>query len=123
MADLFRDIIPSIMVHKRDVLDDPKDYNAFMVNRALSYQPDCLFYANEMNMIYQLDKRLQYLVLLNTIRAKKRPYVPWAKAIKEEGLQAVKIYFGYSDKRAAEALTILTDEQVEFIIDRTKIGE
>jgi hypothetical protein len=123
MAELFKDIIPSIMDHKRDVLEDPKDYNAFMVNRALSYQPDCIFYANELNMNYSLDKRLQYLLLLNSIRAKKRPFVKWIKPIKEENLQAVKTYFGYSDRRASEALTILTDEQVELIIEKTTIGE
>lgn len=123
MADLFRDIIPSIFETKKDVLDDPKDYNAFMVNRTLSYHPDTLFYANDLNMNYQLDKRLQYLVFLNTVRAKKRPFVRWAKPIKQENLESVKTYFGYSDKKAAEAMTLLTDSQIEFIIEKTKTGE
>jgi hypothetical protein len=123
VSDLFRDILPSILETKKDVLNDPKDYNSFMVNRALSYHPDCLFHANQLNMLYQLDRRLQYLVFLNTIRAKRRPFVKWAKPIKEENLQAIKTYYGYSDKKAAEALGVLTEEQIDFIIDKTKIGE
>ena len=123
MSYLFRDILPSILETKKDILNDPKDYNSFMVNRALSYHPDCLFHANQLNMLYQLDRRLQYLVFLNTIRAKKRGFVKWAKPLKEENLQAIKTYYGYSDKKAAEALSILTEEQIDFIIDKTKIGE
>jgi len=121
--DLFKQLLPSILQTKKDVLEDPKDYNAFMVNRALSHHPDCLFYANQLNLLPQLDKRLQYLYFLNSIRAKKRSFVKWSKPIKEENLEAIKTYFGYSDTKAAEALTILTEEQIEFIIEKTRKGE
>ena len=60
MSDLFKDIIPSILQTKKDVLENEKDYTAFVVNRALSYHIDCLMYANQMNLNSKLDSKLQY---------------------------------------------------------------
>jgi hypothetical protein len=124
--DLFKDIIPGILENKRKTFEEPeaeKAYAPFMVNRALSYHSDCLYFANQLNQMHHLEKRPQIEFYLNTIRAKKRSFVKWAKPIKEGNLQAVKMYFGYSDRHATEALKILTDEQITFIKSRTTIGE
>lgn len=123
MADLFKDILPSIMVTKVPVLTNPKDYNAFMVNRALSYYSDCLYDANEMNRLHQLDKSLQYSFHLNIIRAVRRPFAKWAKSVSQPDLQAVKMYFGYSTAKAQEVLHVLTESQLAIIRIRTKIDE
>ena len=123
MFDLFRDILPSIMQTKQHILEEEKDYSAFMVNRALSYHPDCLMHANQMNQNFNLDQKPQYDYLINIIRAKKRPYVKWEKPIKEDDLLAVKLFFGYSGKKAAEALKILTEEQLKIIRTKTSIGD
>ena len=123
---LFDDILPGILENKKKVFDDPEAervYSPFMVNRVLSYHPDTLPYCNELNSYHQLDKRPQIDFYLNTIRAKKRPFVKWAKPLKEGNLEAVKLYFGYSDKKASDALRVLTDEQLAFIRVKTKIGE
>ena len=123
--DLFN-IINAVLDNKRAVFEDPEAeriYTPFMVNRALSYHQDTLYLANEMNKVYQLDKKPQIDFYLNTIRPKKRGYVKWAKPIKDGDLQAVKMYFGYSDRRATEALSILTDEQITDIKEKTNTGE
>lgn len=124
--DLFKDILPGILENKKEVFNQPeseKAYAPFMVNRALSYHNDCLYYANQMNLLYGLEKQPQITFYLNTIRAKKRSFVKWAKPIKEGNLQSVKMYFGYSDRQASEVLRILTDDQITIIKSRTKIGE
>ena len=51
MPDLFKEIVPSILQTKKNVFeDDPdlKDYNPFIINRALSFHPDCIPYVEEM---------------------------------------------------------------------------
>ena len=121
MADLFKEIIPSILQTKKDVLDDPKDYKAFLVNRSLSYHMDCIMYANQMNLCNNLDSELQYQYLLNTVRPMKRKFQPWQKASVMKDIDCVKQYFGYSDEKAKEALRILTDEQITLI--KTKIDK
>src|ERR1017187_7824331 len=99
MAELFKDLIPSILTTKKYCLEDEKDYVPFIVNRALSYHDDALFYANQMNILSGLDKKLQYDFLINSIRARKRYFQRWAKIIKTDQLKAIKLYFRYSDAK------------------------
>jgi hypothetical protein len=125
MPDLFKDIIPSILQTKKNVLQDEidvKDYTPFVVNRALSYHMDCILYANEMNLYPEIDKDLQYQYLLNTIRSMKRKFQPWQKASADKDLECVKEYFGYSNQKAKEALRILNDEQIAEIKANTIKG-
>jgi hypothetical protein len=119
MADLFKDIVPSILQTKKDVLDNEGDYVPFVVNRALSNHFDCILYANEMNKYPHLDKRIQYDYLMGTVRAYKRPFQKWHKRETSENLDAIKEYFNYSNEKAKEALSILSNDQVTEI--RTKL--
>jgi hypothetical protein len=80
-------------------------------------------YANQMNVNFGLDRKPQYDYLINIVRAKKRSFAKWEKPIQEENLQSIKLFFGYSDAKAAEALKVLTDEQIEYIKEKTKIGD
>jgi hypothetical protein len=88
-----------------------KAYNPFMVNRGLSYFPDTILLANEMNIHHQIDSKLQFDFMLNTIRKKKR-FSKWAKADELESLEAVKEYYGYSNEKARQALTVLSKSQL-----------
>jgi Bacteriophage clamp loader A subunit len=119
MADLFKDIVPAILQTKKEVLDDEGDYVPFVVNRALSNHFDCILYANEMNKYPHLDKRMQYDYLMGTVRAYKRPFQKWHKRETSENLDAIKEYFNYSNEKAKEALSILSNDQVTEI--RTKL--
>jgi hypothetical protein len=122
MADLFKEIIPSILQTKKDVLETEKDYVPFLVNRSLSYHMDCILYVNQMNMNGGLPQRLQYQYLLNTVRPMKRKFEKWQKASVVKDLDCVKEYFGYSNEKAKEALRILSDEQITLIKEKLEKG-
>ena len=98
-----------------------KGYNPFLTNRSLSYHHDTVAVANEMNMRSDLPKLLQYEFFLNTIRSKKR-FAKWDKREDHGDLTVVKEYFGYSDNKAAQALTVLTDDQIIEIRKRLEKG-
>ena len=115
MTDLFKEVIPSILQTKKDVLIDEKDYVPFVVNKALSHHYDCILYANQMNMYPNLDKKLQYQYYLNSIRSYKRPYQKWLKRETIADLELVKEYYNFSTEKAKEALTVLTDDQLDII--------
>jgi len=102
---------------------DEKSYSSFMVNRALSYHRDTVLYANEMNRYTALDNKLKYDFLINIVRASKRPYSKWYKKAQNSDLSAVKEYYGYSDAKAAEALKILTDDQITEIKKQVYKGD
>jgi hypothetical protein len=126
MADLFKEVLPSIFSTKKDVLlttQDEKEYNAFIVNKALSQNKGDVHCANEMNMHHQLDSKLQYHFLLNILRAYKRSYAKWHKKSMSDDLEVVKEYYGYSTAKAMDVLTILNDEQINEIRKKTYKGD
>ena len=112
MADLFKDIIPSILQTKKNVVENEKDYIPFVVNKALSFHYDCILIANEMNKLPNTDGILQYHYLLNKVRGYRRPFQKWHKRETIENLDAVKEYFNYSNEKAKDALMVLSDEQI-----------
>jgi len=122
-VDTFRDILPSLLTRKRYILERDKDYVPYLVNRMISYHDDTLYLANEMNMLWQLPHSLQYDFYFHGIRARKRDYAKWIKPVKAEDLDAVKLYFGYSNQKAHQALNTLTEDQIQTIRDRTQTGE
>jgi hypothetical protein len=105
---------------KQPLLDDPEDardeaaYLPFVVNRCLSYFPDTIFQANEMNRRHGTDHKMQFDYLLQAVKKRKR-FSPWLKAEKVEDIDTVKKFFRYSNRRALEALSLLTPEQIERI--------
>jgi hypothetical protein len=113
------DFVKEIQVGKHDLLTDPqseKDYVAFIINKTLSYEMDCLLYANEMNRRHHLDRKLQYHYLLHTIRSRRRGFHKWSKPIENEALEAVKEVWECSDRKAIEILRILSAAQIEAVM-------
>lgn len=104
----------SVNTSKKDIMIDDvaeKAYNAYMINRGLSFFQDTILIANEMNINPHLGKKLQYHFLINTIRKRKR-FSKWHKATKLNDLEVVKEYYGYSNEKARQALTLLSKEQL-----------
>lgn len=113
----FFDFLNAINTTKKDLLrEDPlseKDYVPFMVNRGLSYFPDTIMYANEMNKHAAIPKKWQFDFYRIGIPTKKR-FSKWSK--KESHSDDVKLVmnvYNYSAEKAARALEILTEEQLE----------
>ena len=92
-----------------------KKYPSFIINKCLSMHWDCIAQANEMNGYHFLDKEVQFSFYINSIRKGKRYGGKWLSQKKLKDLDYVKEYYGYSNEKAREALTILTKEQVETI--------
>lgn len=115
MSDIFKDIIPAILVTKEPVLTEEKDYKPYIVNRTLSFHRDCIFYVNQMNMHGNLDAKMQFDYYINTIRPYKRPFQKWLKRDALENIELIKEYFDFSEEKAKDALRILSDADLEKI--------
>lgn len=108
------EFLNSINYTKKDVMVDDiaeKEYNPFIVNRTLSYFNDTVLIANEMNINHHIDNRLQFDFLLNIIR-KKRRFSKWIKPETVSDVEVVKDYYGYSNEKANQVLTLLTSDQI-----------
>lgn len=126
MADLFKEILPSILQTKQHCLhteQDERQYPHFVVNRALSQFADTVFFANAINYYPSLDNKLKYDFLLNTVKPYRRPPQKWAKKVETVDLAVVKEYYGYSDAKALEALSILTPAQINSMKQELEKGE
>ncbi|OUT92831.1 MAG: hypothetical protein CBB96_05445 [Gammaproteobacteria bacterium TMED36] len=108
---------------KNIMVDDlvENDYNSFMVNRGLSYFNDTVLMANEMNINYHLDSRLQFDFLINIIRKRKR-FSKWAKPDLEHDAEVVKKYYGYSNEKARQVLPLLSSEQINGLKKKVSQG-
>ena len=105
----------SINTGKKSIMNDEfdeKQYPGFIVNKCLSGMADAVMYANEMNRMHWLEKKMQYDFFLHGLPKKKR-FAPWMKAKKVKDLDIVKQYHGYNNEKAKIALEILTEDQLE----------
>lgn len=120
------DFVNSINSPKKpDLLVDPEvsetEYVPFVVNRGFSYFPETILYANQMNVMHELDRKLQYHYLLNTIRPGKR-FAKWVKQDNAEDLEIVKQFYGYNTEKARQALTILSKDHLHYIKQKLQSG-
>lgn len=118
------DYVKNVSFDKVDIMVDEveeKSYQPFLVNRALSYHQDSLFFVNEMNVRHSLDSRLQYSFLINTLRKRKR-FSKWQKPYESKKIDTVRESYGVSTKIAKEYLELLDDKQYRDLKENMKTG-
>jgi len=111
------EVLNAINHNKTSLLEDDlqeRAYVPFVINRSLSYFPDTILYANQVNYYNQMDKKMQFDYLSLTIRPRKR-FSKWIKSQEEDDLQLIKDHYNYSNERATEVLRVLTPNQIEDI--------
>jgi len=118
------DFVNSIHHSKEDLMIDEwaeKQYNPFIVNKALSFGADTVICCNEMNSRPHLPKKLQYDFLINIIKPKKR-YNKWLKGEKVEAIEVIKAYYGYSTEKAHQVCSILSPDCIKLMKERLRKG-
>ncbi len=118
------EFLNSINYTKKDIMVDDiveKEYNSFMVNRSLSYFPDTVLAANEMNLNHHLDPRLQFDFLINIIRKRKR-FSKWDKKKIDSDVEVIKEYYGYNEEKALQVLEILSTDQIHELYKKVNKG-
>lgn len=96
-----------------------KEYTPYVVNKSLSYFPDTLLYANEINQYGFLDNKMQYEYYLYSIRQGKR-FSKWSKKDSSELIDGISRYFQVNKKRAEEYASVLTQDQKDAILEKTQ---
>ena len=104
-----------------DDRDWEKKYPPFIINKGFSYFSDTVMYANEMNRLHHATKHMQFSFYLKSIKSRKR-FSKWLKSSKIKDLDVVKQHFGYSNKKAQEALSLMTKKQIDYIKERLYKG-
>ena len=120
-----KDYLKAVNQTKEPLMDGEDEewerkYPPFIVNKCVGAFPDTIMLVNEINQLPNVDKKLQFDFLINSLRPRKR-FTPWLKANKLENLEYVKEFYGYNNEKAKSALDILSDEQISAI--KTKLNK
>ena len=105
--------------------DDPvaaeKAYNSFMTNRGLSFFPDTIMFANEMNLYYNADNKMKYDFFRLGIRKRKR-FSKWWKPEKNDDVEIIMLAYKYSKAKAQEVLQLFSREQLDSLKEKMSEG-
>lgn len=118
------DYVTAINYSKKNlIVDDETEaaYQPYLTNRSLSYFQDTVAVANAMNERYSLENKLQFDFLINIVRKRKR-FSKWIKPEIVNDLEVVKEYYGYSNEKAKQALSLLSTEELQQLRIRTNKG-
>jgi hypothetical protein len=118
------DFINDINSGKKNLIVDDwseKQYNPWIINRGLSFNLETIHQANAMNCRSHLPKAMQNTFLINTIRSKRR-FDKWIKIVDDAEVEMIKEYYGYSNEKARQALTILSEKEKEYIKEKLYKG-
>ena len=120
MSYELKDYLNAINITKKRLMDSDdltweKKYPSFIINRCLSSFYDTIMHSNEMNGYHFLPKKMQFDYFINSIRERRRFGGRWLTQKKVKDLELVKEYYDYSNSKAKEALSILTNDQLENI--------
>jgi len=123
----FKFFLNSINSTKQNVLLEDTNgkieqaYNSYIINKSLSYFPDTIMQSNTVNMYFNLDNKLKYDFLLNSIRKRKR-FTPWVKSTAEENIEVIKMYFNVGNEKANEILSLLNENHINKIKEQLSKG-
>lgn len=108
------DFLNAINYTKEDVFDELGEsyYRPFYINRFLSGKIDSILYANEMNLrAGTVEKQMHFDYLQNSLRKLKR-YSKWLKGSKDDKVEVIQKFYGYSWKKAREVVDLITEENI-----------
>ena len=118
------DYVKAINTTKKNIMVDDiteSEYQPFLINRSLSYFPDTVLYANEMNQYHHLPSRLQFDFFINIIKKRNR-FSKWFKPSEIQSIDIIKEYYGYSNEKAKSVLSLLNNSQIEDLRQRIYKG-
>lgn len=118
------DFLNSVTQNKKDLMTEETEhlYVPFVINRSLSYFPDTILYANELNQNKHIDKKLQYQYLLNTVRPSKR-YAKWVKYEQEDEIGMLMQIYKCGAYKAHQYSKVLTPQQKEQLKYKWELGK
>lgn len=99
-----------------------KEYNPFMINRALMQNQRTIMIAQSANQAVLIDKEMHHDYMMSTIK-KNNSRAKWKKRDdKSEYLECVKQFYKVNEKVALQYLKILTIEECKVILKKFDKG-
>lgn len=115
MPKLF-DYVNDLSYSKKRLIDElpenENEINQYLINRAFSFGPDTVMYANDMNKCGHITNRMFYEFYFHSLRPVKR-FNKWLKKTELDYVELIQRKYNLSYKKAVDAVNVLTPEQLE----------
>lgn len=122
------DFVNDINGKQANILEDcanpdlaKKVYVPFIINKQMSYFPDTILYAQQMNLHHHAPNDAQYFYYLNSIRPRKR-FCKWSKRQESEDIDLVRRHYGYDINKAEQALSLLSPDDLQNLREKYDTG-
>ncbi|QIG70635.1 putative clamp loader subunit DNA polymerase accessory protein [Rhizobium phage RHph_I1_18] len=109
-------------INKGEDIAIGKDYNQYLINKAFSYHPDCVVYADYLNQHRSIPDEAHFKFLRSVIRPRKR-FSKWPKPSISPEIQAIMQYFRISQREAEQYAMVLSADQQQYIIGSFETGK
>lgn len=109
--------VNSINNKKEHLFDkhEGEGYNSYLVNKSLSYFPDTVLFANDVNKNYDMPDQQKFDYLYFTIRKRNRAIKKWHKIDNQKTITNVMEYYKCNAKVARQYLRTMKSEDIDYI--------
>jgi len=101
--------------------DNEKVYLPFITNRTLSYFPDSILIANELNRLAHLSSKMQFHLYHWTLRPQNR-FTKFAKQVKVKNLEIIMAEYNYSREKALAIVDLISPAHLKEMKKRQDEG-
>ena len=108
------DFIKSASSTKVNIFSDEKEYSSYMVNKGMSYFPDGIFPANEMNRLHGLSGEQNYQFYMDVMRKKER-FAKWHKSPKSDLIDNIMNFYECNYHIAKQYAQSMGEEDINYI--------
>ena len=124
--DVFKEVLPSL-TNKKYLYKDNEDIeiNLYLLNKALSYYTESVFFANDVNVEFQSSPaKMVYDYYYYSLSKGKLPFKKWGKrSIEQKEIKVIRKVYSCNEKTALEYIKLIKDEDLKRVIkDNTDFG-
>ena len=101
--------------------ENEKSYVPYVINMMLARNKDTILYANEMNMNYHIDNKLQF-EFYRSVLSKRKRYAKKIPIQKEESVDIISKYYMINKERAREYNKLISQDDIEILKSKMDTG-
>jgi hypothetical protein len=117
------DFVKSVSNTKHDITEDNPEiieyYNPYIVNRALSYFPDTVLLANDLNLYHNVPLISQYYYYMGSIRKRNR-FAKWEKPKKDTDIILIQKIYNVRMEVAKQYRKLISDKDMKKLYELTE---
>lgn len=121
--NIFKEVIPSLTekkyLYKETDNEDEVDINLYLLNKALSYYPEGVLFANNVNVEFKTNAstKMIYDYYYYSLPKSKLPYKKWGKKqVQQKEVEIIRKVYNCNEKAALEYIKLISEEDLKQMV-------